>query len=376
MDGSMSRHTFQAASALVAACAVAACGGASAAEHPPSTASPAAAQSTAAALSTPAAPAPIPRPRVSIIRMRTADGALVTVATFLGPVRYVLHNGSADPGPAASGLVRAGPAVTGAERRQLLAAFNGGFKLSAGAGGYMQEGHVISPLRPGFATLVINRSGQARIGVWGRGLPAPGAAVYSVRQNLQPLVLNGRPTAAAADWAMWGATLGGGAHVARSAIGQDAAGDLMYAASMSALPADLAAALAAHGARIAMELDINPEWVQLDAARTPGGALTAEIPGQYRPSGQYLAGWSRDFFTVLAPSARPAGTLPPAARIRPLPGRGQDSPAARPDGGRTPQTMPASAATGWKQTSTSPASRSACCQNSGDAGCSGPTRRP
>jgi len=88
---------FLAASALTAACAVAACGGASAAEHPPSTASPAAAQSTAAALSTPAArlppatrsaatPAPIPRPRVSITRMRTADGALVTVATFLGPV--------------------------------------------------------------------------------------------------------------------------------------------------------------------------------------------------------------------------------------------------------------------------------------------------
>ena len=328
MDGSMSRRTFLAASALAAACAVAACGGASAAEHPPSTASPAAAQSTAAALNTPAAhlppatrnaatPAPIPRPRVSITRVRTADGALVTVATFLGPVRYVLHNGSADPGPAASGLVRAGPAVTGAERRQLLAAFNGGFKLSAGAGGYMQEGHVISPLRPGLASLVIDRSGQARIGVWGRGLPAPGAAVYSVRQNLQPLVLNGRPTVAAADWAMWGATLGGGAHVARSAIGQDAAGDLMYAASMSALPADLAAALAAHGARVAMELDINPEWVQLDAARILGGALTAEIPGQYRPSGQYLAGWSRDFFTVLAPSASPSGTPPPAARVRP-----------------------------------------------------------
>jgi hypothetical protein len=76
--------------------------------------------------------------------MRTADGALVTVATFPGPVRYVLHNGSADPGPAASGLVRAGPAVTGAGRRQLVAAFNGGFKLPAGAGGYLQEGHVIS----------------------------------------------------------------------------------------------------------------------------------------------------------------------------------------------------------------------------------------
>jgi hypothetical protein len=212
MDGSMIRHTFLAASALAGACAVAACGGASAAAHPPSTASSAAAaQSSAPATRstvTPA-PAPLPRPRVSITRVRTADGARVTVATFLGParvtvatflgpVRYVLHNGSVDPGPAASGRVRAGPAVTGAERSQLLAAFNGGFKLSAGAGGYMQEGHVISPLRPGFASLVIDRSGQARIGVWGSGLPAPGEAVYSVRQDLRPLVLHGRPTAASA----------------------------------------------------------------------------------------------------------------------------------------------------------------------------------
>ena len=321
MEGSMIRHTFLAASALAGACAIAACGSASAAAHPSSAAPLAAARGLTAspgpAARSTATPTPMPRPRVRIIRVRTADGALLTVATFLGPVRYVLHNGSADPGPAASGLVRAGSAVTGAERRQLLAAFNGGFKLSAGAGGYMQEGHVISSLRPGLASLVIDRSGRARIGVWGRGLPAPGEAVYSVRQNLQPLVLNGRPTAGSADWGLWGATLGGGAYVARSAIGQDAAGDLMYAASMSAVPADLAAALAGHGARVAMELDINPEWVQLDAASKPGGALTAEIPGQYRPSGQYLAGWTRDFFTVLAPLPSPAGAPPPSARIRP-----------------------------------------------------------
>ena len=78
------------------------------------------------------APAPLPRPRVSITRVRTADGALVTVATFLGPVRYVLHNGSADPA-SASGLVRAGPAVTGTERNQLFTTFNSKFKLSASA---------------------------------------------------------------------------------------------------------------------------------------------------------------------------------------------------------------------------------------------------
>jgi hypothetical protein len=66
---------------------------------------------------------------------------------------------------------------------------------------------------------------------------------------------------------------------------------------MSAVPADLASVLARRGARIAMELDINPEWVQLDAAGKPGGRLTAEVAGQYRPADQYLVGWTRDFFT-------------------------------------------------------------------------------
>jgi len=226
------------------------------------------------------------------------DGSVVTVATFTGPVTYVLHDGSLDPGLAA-GRVKAGPAVHGAERARLLAAFNGGFKLSSGVGGYEQEGHVASPLRRGLATLVIDRSGRARMGVWGHGLPAPGEAVYSVRQNLPPLLLNGRPTAAAGDWGLWGATLGGGEFVARSALGQDAAGDLLFAGSMSASPADMAVALARAGARVAMELDINPEWVQLDVASRPGGPLRAAIPGQRLPANQFLLGWARDFFAVL-----------------------------------------------------------------------------
>ena len=294
-----------AAAALAGLCLTAACSSSDAAPAPsPARSGPVATivpASRAAASPTRAAP-PAPVPRVSVSRVRTADGSVVTVATFGGPVQYVLHNGSGDPGPAAAGLVRAGPAVGGAERRRLLAAFNGGFKLSAGAGGYEQEGHVISPLRGGLTSLVIDRSGRARIGVWGHGLPAPGEAVYSVRQNLQPLVKHGRPTPAAADWGLWGATLGGGEYVARSALGQNASGELIYAASTSASPDDLASALVRRGARIAMELDINPEWVQLDIARVPGGRLTAAVPGQNRPADQYLVGWTRDYITVLAPA--------------------------------------------------------------------------
>jgi hypothetical protein len=87
---------------------------------------------------------------------------------------------------------------------------------------------------------------------------------------------------------------------------------------MSTTPADLADALARSGARIAMELDINPEWVQLDTARRPGARLTAAVPGQNHPADQYLVGWTRDFITVLASSAADQATAPAVnLRLRP-----------------------------------------------------------
>jgi hypothetical protein len=283
------------AGVLAGLCALAACS-----SSPP--APPAASQSTSAAARTgPVSAAVEGPPRVTVSQIRTADGSVLTVATFRGPVRYTLHNGSQDPGPGYAALVRAGPSVAGAERRHLLAAFNGGFLLRSRAGGYEQEGHVFRALRHGLASLVIDRLGQARIGVWGVDVPAPGEAVYSVRQNLWALVENGQPTREAARWWRWGGTIGHAEYVARSALGQDVSGDLIYAASMHTTPEDLAAALARSGARTAMELDINPEWVQLAVAHTPGGPLRAPVPGQVRPATQYLSGWTRDFITVLAP---------------------------------------------------------------------------
>ncbi len=133
-------------------------------------------------------------------------------------------------------------------------------------------------------------------------MPAPARPCKASGRTCRPWCRNGQPVPAAADWAQWGATLlGGGEYVARSALGQDASGDLSYAATMSTTPADLAVALARSGVRTAMELDINPEWVQLDTASRPGAPLTAAVPGQVRPADQYLVGWTRDFITVLAP---------------------------------------------------------------------------
>ena len=240
---------------------------------------------------------------------RQSDGDSVTVLRFhAGLVHYALHIGSRDP-PAGGAALPAGarPAIGAGEHAQLLAAFNGGFLMGAGclpcgAGGMEVAGRVLVPLVSGMTSLVLDRNGGASMGVWGHGFPPAGAAVYSVRQCLPPLVSGGRVSPNVGDVSAWGATLAGGDLTARSAVGIDARGNILYAGSMSALPSDLAEALVSAGAVTAMELDINPEWVQADTAPSPGGPLRAAVPDQYRPADQYLSGWTRDYVTVLAGS--------------------------------------------------------------------------
>ncbi|MGH7749741.1 MAG: hypothetical protein ACREQ5_33995, partial [Candidatus Dormibacteria bacterium] len=89
-------------------------------------------------------------------------------------------------------------------------------------------------------------------------------------------------------------------YTARSALGEDAAGDIIFAASMSAIPVDMANALVASGVVEGMQMDINPEWITLDLTTNPGYPINAVVPGQQRPSNQYVVGWSRDFVAVLA----------------------------------------------------------------------------
>ena len=101
--GTHSSRIVRAAAVLAGVCAAAAC---SSAPNPP-----AAAPATAAASPATADPAatvgvvPQGPPHVTVSRIRTADGSVVTVAVFSGRVQYVLHNGSQDPGPAYAALV-------------------------------------------------------------------------------------------------------------------------------------------------------------------------------------------------------------------------------------------------------------------------------
>ncbi len=232
----------------------------------------------------------------------TASGASVTVVEFPAATTFFhLHVGSSDP-PGAARLAPpdAGPAVVSNEASFIVAAFNGGFKQGANAGGMEVDGTIVEPLLGGKASMVIEADGSLHIGVWGQSVPTPGEPIVAVRQNLSLLVAGGHPTALAATPTAWGGVVGSSQKVARSAVGVDGSGNVFYAGSMAALPSDLAQAESQVGALSAMELDINPFWVTLGLASSPGAAMASGVPGQNHSPSIFTAGWERDFVTVLA----------------------------------------------------------------------------
>jgi hypothetical protein len=214
-------------------------------------------------------------------------------------VRLVLHAGSADPG---SGPWQYGDTIRGSERRRLAAAFNAGFKLDTGAGGWQSGGHVAVPLTAGRASIVTYRDGTTDIGAWQHGIPTS-QPIASVRQNLSLLVDNGVAAATVNSCieTCWGATIGNAATVARSALGIDANRRLIYAATPSATPATLAQGLIDGGAQRAAELDINPDWVAAYLYHHGRGLpeFLPVIPGQYGVAGHFLAPYTRDFFAIV-----------------------------------------------------------------------------
>lgn len=113
-----------------------------------------------------------------------------------------LYSGSVSPG---GGPYQYTAPIQPAEAATLVAAFNGGFMMNVAGGGYFTEGRTIVPLVAGAASLVITTGGGVDVGAWGTDVTMT-PNVVSVRQNLVPLVSNGKPTqqAASSDWQAWG----------------------------------------------------------------------------------------------------------------------------------------------------------------------------
>jgi hypothetical protein len=249
-----------------------------------------------------------PAPLAPLVRWRDqtaawtarAAGGITLLALDQRLVRLHLHSGTLDAG---AGYFW-GPAVDSRETGRLVAAFNGGFRLNVGVGGFVLDGRVGAPLRTGLGSVVTYGDGRTDIGSWRAEVPAAGRPVASIRQNLRLLIDNGRAASTLNCLTCWGATLGGVSDPARSALGITADGRLVWAGGVHATVAQLARVLLGAGVTRAVELDINPEWVAGYVYGHHGyhGPLTPEqlVPGQHGVAGFFLSPYSRDFFTVVA----------------------------------------------------------------------------
>jgi hypothetical protein len=196
--------------------------------------------------------------------------------------------------------------VPAAAQPSLVAAFNGGFKMSTVHTGWYDHGRTAIPLQAGVASFVIHADGTATVADWGRDATLT-PSVVSVRQNLPLLVDHGAPAADVGSYRLWGAVLGGGVNTWRSGVGVTAGGDLVYVAGNDLGPGSLAGLLVAAGAVRAMELDINPAWVNFATFTSgvgtggSGGVVgTNLLATMHAYPGHFLAPYSRDYFAVFS----------------------------------------------------------------------------
>jgi hypothetical protein len=216
-------------------------------------------------------------------------------------VHLTLHAGSSDGG--VSGWTY-GDKITPREIHLLVAAFNGGFKLTYRDVGFSSGGHVAVPLKAGLASIVTYTDGTTGIGAWRAGVPSSGKTVFSVLQNQRLLVDHGVAAASVSNCLIpcWGETIGSRTFVARSGLGINASGQLVWAAGEQLSPAGLAIALIGAGAVRAIELDINPDWVAgyLYPHHPSGPSPMPVVPGQLGIAGKLLEPYSRDFLAIVA----------------------------------------------------------------------------
>jgi Phosphodiester glycosidase len=240
----------------------------------------------------------------------SVDGAVFRVLRFRARTTLLRwHVGSSDPPLAARAPRDAGSRISASELSAgVVAAFNGGFKQAAKAGGAIVDGVTLEPLIHGNMTIAIDRFGHWEMGAWGSAtFPSPGFVPIAYRQNLIPLITRGTLTAPVTEpnFMIWGDPLRHDPRQPRTGLGIDAQGNLIFVATMNpVLVVSVGRALLAAGAVTAMELDMNPFWPVLGAATTPLHAATGSMPiqlphSEHSPS-VFLTGWERDFFAVLA----------------------------------------------------------------------------
>lgn len=187
---------------------------------------------------------------------------------------------------------------------KLIAGFNGGFKEEHGHYGMKIDGVVLIKPRPDACTVAMTQEGVLRIAPWKAVADAEGTFTWW-RQTPACLVSEGKlHPALYDDNTNWGAALGGGTIVRRSAAGLDPDGKILFVGvSNHTSPRAMAIAMQHAGAANVAQLDINysyPRFVLFPKNDAGQRESTSLFEGFKIEKDDYLRTPSvRDFFYVV-----------------------------------------------------------------------------
>ena len=243
------------------------------------------------------------------IRPLWCFGSVVaTMATFDPTrVRTAMFNGTEMPG--GKGW-KNGSKIRGTAVRSLIASFNGGFRFEHEPGGYVTEGKTVRKLRKGYATLAISQDGISTVGIWGDTITDDGSWA-TLRQNLPPLVHNGKSVYANYPKVDWGNDFGNKVYNFRSAICLRTDGLMMFVAVGKVNIGMLADTLLVLGCKTGMELDINGQWPYFAVYSDFGKATRwgEIIDNRMGDPNRHLNGSTKDFFALFDPETLAAGAV-------------------------------------------------------------------
>jgi len=242
--------------------------------------------------------------------LKAAGGVVATmVAIDQTYLRASMFNGTEEPG---GGPWKKGNHVPITLQPALIATMNGGFRFEHIKGGYMNEGKVVKALKPGDATIAIDRTGKMVMGKLGRDLQDDGSWA-SMRQNLELIVDNGTSNVAqgTADGVWWGADNGNAVYVKRSGVCALPDGRLAYVLVDQVDAEQFAQSLIALGCTRAMQLDINVDWPSFaiyDWANNKSNPhfVDKRMSGNLR---RYVDGSTKEFFAFFDRKQVAAGTV-------------------------------------------------------------------
>jgi hypothetical protein len=238
---------------------------------------------------------------------------VLVVAMDMRQLELDMEAGVEDPKPLTgahgSGKIPRDPKIL----NRVVGAFNGAFKTTHGEYGMMVHRRVLLPPKPAAATLVVSEDRRVGLGTWGPDPTKIPPDIVSYRQNLEPLVEDGKLLPSGRT--QWGWQLNGTSMMTeRTGICVTESRQLYYLWGDEVSAATLGKAMILAGCTYGMHLDMNPHHTGFVFANVRNIAnkdydVKLLTPLMEMWPERYLEYSPKDFFYLMLRDPTPAGDV-------------------------------------------------------------------